>query len=63
MNQFRLRKKELELQNQRLALGQAYEELEKIINKSKGTTPSTFIRNNSNSSPYNMMHQRQNSYA
>ena len=35
MNQFRLRKKELELQNQRLALGKAYEELEKIINKSK----------------------------
>ena len=37
MNEFRLRKKELELQNQRLALGQAYEELEKIINKSKNS--------------------------
>ena len=37
MNQFRLRKKELELQNQRLALGKAYEELEKIINKSKNS--------------------------
>ena len=59
MNEFRLRKKELELQNQRLALGQAYEELEKIISKSKGAGTSSFIRNNSNSSPYasNMMVQ------
>jgi len=56
MNQFRLRKKELELQNQRLALGQAYEELEKMISKSRAANTSTFIRNNSNSTPYNTMH-------
>jgi hypothetical protein len=56
MNEFRLRKKELELQNQRLALGQAYEELEKIITKNKGANTSSFVRNNSNSTPYNVMH-------
>lgn len=61
MNEFRLRKKELELQNQRMALGHAYEELEKIITKSKGS--STSLKNINFPLSGSVLNQRQNSSA